>query len=117
MLSSQLSVTKPNKTKNKKKDRGSREREGHEGRSYICEDAVRELVFLGVHALLDERVPHLDILGVPWSAFERGDGAVYTTTLAKLDEPSGKFIRLQKRTLSLAVMRGFSFIIIFFCGR
>jgi len=85
---------------------------GMRGTSYICEDAVRELVFLGVHALLDERVPHLDILRVPWSAFERGDGEVYITMLAKLDESSGKFIRLQKRTLSLAVMWGF-----FFCSR
>ena len=71
--------------------------------TYICEDAVGELVFLGVHALLDERVPHLDILGVPWSALERGDGKVHIAALAKRDESPGKFIRLQIRALPLSV--------------
>jgi hypothetical protein len=98
---------KRHKTKPKKNGRTeSRGRDGHEG-AYICEDAIRELVFLGVHALQDERVPHLDILGVPWGAFERGDGEVYITALAKLDESPGKLIRMQKRTLSLSIMRGF----------
>jgi hypothetical protein len=65
--------------------------------TYIREDAVRELVSLGVHALLDERVPHLDILGLPWRPFELGDGAVHITAVAKLDEYCGKFIRQQLR--------------------
>ena len=72
--------------------------------TYIYEDFVRELVFLGVHALLDERVPHLDILGVPWSPFERGHGKVHIAVLAKRDESLGKFIRLQIRALPLSVI-------------
>jgi hypothetical protein len=64
--------------------------------TYICEDAVGELVFLGAHALLDDRVPNFDILGVPWCPLERGDGKVHISLFAKLDEPPRKFIRLQK---------------------
>jgi hypothetical protein len=67
--------------------------------TYVREDTVRELVSPGVHALLDERVPHLDILGVPWSALERGDSKVHIAALAKRDESPGKFIRLQQRAL------------------
>jgi len=71
--------------------------------TYIREDTVRKLVFPGVHALLDERVPHLDILGVPWSASERGDSKVHIAALAKRDKSPGKFIRLQQRALLLFV--------------
>lgn len=75
--------------------------------TYIYEDFVRELVFLGVHAFLDERVPHLDILGVPWSPLERGHGKVHIAALAKRDESPGKFIRLQKRALPIPVRWSF----------
>jgi len=55
---------------------------GGEMNKYICEDAVCEIVFLGAHALLDDRVPHFDILGVPWCLLERGDGKVHIALLA-----------------------------------
>jgi hypothetical protein len=61
--------------------------------TYIREDTVREIVFLGGHALLDERVPHLDIFGVPWRASECGDSKVHIAVLTKRDESSGEFIR------------------------
>jgi hypothetical protein len=67
---------------------------------YICEDGVCELEFLGVHTLLDDRVPNLDILGVLWSLLECGDGNVHSSPLAKLDEPLREFIRPQKWALS-----------------
>lgn len=72
------------------------------GRSgtYIRENGICELVFLSFHALLDDRIPNFDILGVPWGLLERGDSEVHISPLAKLDEPPREFIRLQKRALS-----------------
>ena len=64
--------------------------------THICEDAVCEIVLLGVHALLDDRIPYFDILGVPWSLLKRGDGKVHISLLAEPDEPPRQFIRLQK---------------------
>lgn len=66
------------------------------GDTHIREDAVCEIVLLGVHALLDDRIPYFDILGVPWGPLERGDGKVHLSPLAELDEPPREFIRLQK---------------------
>jgi hypothetical protein len=75
-------------------------KEGEGGNNtYICEDAVCELVFLGAHALLDDRVPHFDILGVPWCPLERGDSKIHISLFAERDEPPRKFIRPQKWAL------------------
>jgi hypothetical protein len=70
--------------------------------TYIREDAISELVFFGFHALPDERVPHLDVLGVPWSVLERGERKVHIAALAKFDESPREFIRLQKCAFSVS---------------
>jgi len=81
----------------------NQKRRGEEGEgmnnTYICEGTVCELVFLGAHALLDDRVPYFDILGVPWCPLERGDSKIHISPFTKLDEPPRKFIRLQKWAL------------------
>jgi len=73
----------------------NQKKEGREY-AYIGEDAVCELVFLGAHALLDDRVPDFDILGIPWCPLERGDSKAHISLFAKRDEPLRKVIRLQK---------------------
>jgi len=73
-------------------------------KTHIRKDAVRDPVFLGAHALLDERVPHFDILGVPRSALERGDGEVHFATVAERNETLGEIIGVQMRA------QGFSFL-------
>ena len=70
--------------------------EGGRGNNpYICEDAVCEPVFFGAHALLDDRVPHFDILSVPWCPLKLGDSKIHISPFAMRDEPPRKFIRPQ----------------------
>ena len=55
--------------------------------TYVCEDTVRQFVFLRAHALLYEGVPHFYVLRVLRGVLEHVDCEVRVTSLAKRNEP------------------------------
>jgi hypothetical protein len=55
--------------------------------------------------VLDEGVPHFDVLSILRSALEHVDCKIHIALLAKLDETPREFIRLQKRGRSSGYSR------------